>query len=64
MKLKNHFIDRVIRKGLLDTRKYRYIACELSPIAVGIYRIEKSLLDTTECISLDNWEEVERRVYA
>lgn len=52
-----NFEERVLREGVVDTEKYRYIVkdkygCE--KIARGIYRLPINHLDTTAAI--DSWE--------
>lgn len=44
------FKSRILREGIVDTRKYRYVYRDGK-----IYRIELSKLDTTAAI--DGWEE-------
>jgi len=49
------FIERVIKEGCVDTRKYRYIY-EIKDNIASIKRIERCLLGTTAAI--DGWETV------
>lgn len=49
--MKKEFIERVIREGIVDTRKYRYIMK-----APKILRLPRIYLDTTKAI--DEWEVV------
>lgn len=49
------FIEKVIREGAVDTRKYRYAYCVEWGYA-SIRRIERRLLGTTAAI--DGWETV------
>lgn len=51
--MKSEFIARVIREGMVDTRKYRY-AHITGPDSSAIYRILLHKLDTTA--ALTDWE--------
>ena len=53
--MKNEFIEKVIKYGSIDTKKYRYRALEL-PDRLIIKRIPLEYLDTTAAI--DGWETV------
>ena len=45
-------ISELYEKGIYETKKYRYIVDQRDG---EIYRIEKSLLGTTEALDPDNW---------
>lgn len=45
-------ISELYNKGIYETQKYRYIVDQHDG---EIYRIEKSLLGTTETLDSDNW---------
>jgi hypothetical protein len=47
-------ISELYNKGIYDTKKYRYIQDKCDG---KIYRIEKSLLGTTEALDQENWVE-------
>lgn len=51
--MKKEFRSRIENEGIIDTRKYRYIA-KTTWIGLEIWRIRLDLLDTTAAI--DNWE--------
>ena len=53
--MKKEFIEKVIKYGSIDTKKYRYRALEL-PDRLIIKRIPLEYLDTTAAI--DGWETV------
>ena len=58
---KKDFIERVRRDGIVDTRKYRYIAREVngpSEQHLEIRRIPLDCLDTTAALDRSNWETV------
>lgn len=51
------FENKVIRYGVIDTAKYRYIIRErygLENVTRGIYRLPIASLDTTDAV--DGWE--------
>ena len=52
--MKNEFIAKVIREGIVDTDKYRYVFKD-----GNILRLPLSYLDTTKAI--DGWEVVVSR---
>lgn len=58
VKSMNHLSAKALEKlwqyGLHDTSKYRYVYNYDND---KIYRIEKSLLDTTEALNPENWIE-------
>lgn len=47
------FENRIIREGIVDTRKYRYVTRDYQD-TIAIYRLPLELLDTTAAI--DGWE--------
>lgn len=47
--MRKSFIERVVREGIVDTRKYRYIMR-----GAKIFRLPISCLGTTQAI--DGWE--------
>lgn len=57
--MKENFAKKVIRNGIVDTKKYRYIAVGIDGADeqhTEIRRISLDLLDTTKAI--DGWETV------
>ena len=54
--MKKEFIEKVIRRGVVDTDKYRYVAREY-PDRLEVQRLPLSALDTTA--ALDGWETAE-----
>lgn len=53
--MKKEFFDKIIKNGVVDTKKYRYIYI-VSAEKAEIRRIAIDLLDTTATI--DGWEVV------
>lgn len=53
--MKKEFVDKVIKNGVVDTKKYRYVY-SASAEKAEIRRIAIGLLDTTATI--DGWETV------
>lgn len=53
--MKKEFIEKVIREGIVDTKKYRYIYDPICEVAY-IKRLKRSLLGTTAAYS--GWEVV------
>lgn len=53
----NTMIDRIIREGIVDTRRYRYTTRE-TQTALEIIRLPIAALGTTAAI--DGWEIVKR----
>ena len=51
--MKKEFVDKVIKNGVVDTKKYRYVY-SVSAEKAEIRRIDINLLDTTGTI--DGWE--------
>lgn len=47
--MRKSFIEKVVREGIVDTKKYRYIMR-----GAKIFRLPISCLDTTQAI--DGWE--------
>lgn len=45
-------ISELYDKGVYETKKYRYIVDQREE---EVYRIEKSLLGTTEALNPENW---------
>lgn len=55
--MKKEFIERVIREGIVDTRKYRYVIKWRGYGTCGeIRRIPLKYLDTTKALDKDNWK--------
>ena len=53
--MKESFINRVIKNGIVDTYEYRYVYEEYGAWAI-IKRIKLSMLDTTAALEEDNWK--------
>lgn len=53
--MKESFINRVIKNGIVDTYEYRYVYEEYATWAL-IRRIKRRLLNTTAALDEDNWE--------
>lgn len=54
--VKKSFLDRVVREGLIDTRKYRYVAHVYPAGGIMVRRIPLAYLDTTAALDRKNWE--------
>ena len=57
MYINKHFEKRIIREGIVDTTKFRYITKE-QPDGLYILRLRKDDLDTTEAVN--GWEVVKK----
>ena len=53
--MKKEFFDKIIKNGVVDTKKYRYVY-GVSAEKAEIRRIAIDLLDTT--VTIDGWEVV------
>lgn len=51
--ISKNFARRVVREGIVDTKKYRYVTKEETD-GIAIYRIPVEMLDTT--VALGDWE--------
>lgn len=55
------FLEKVLTMGSVDTRNYRYVRRDYQHwdcVETLITRIPLSMLDTTACLDLCNWEVV------
>lgn len=53
--MKESFVNRIIKNGIVDTHDYRYVYYVYEEYGV-IKRIKLSMLDTTAALEEDNWQ--------